>query len=131
MTSRDDDLRAIRQLAADWRSGWLAGDADALLSLYADEPVLMPQGQPAVYGKETIRELYQAVLQEVTIQSEGQLMEVEASGDWGYFWSTYRLTAAPKAGGEATESEGKSLFIVKRQTDGTWKIARLIDNSSQ
>ncbi len=131
MNSRNEDIQSIRQLAADWRSGWLAGDVDALLSLYADDPVLMPQGQPAVSGKNAIRPLYEAVLNEVTIRSEGTLMEVEVSGDWGYFWSTYKLTAAPKAGGEMIESEGKSLFIVRRQPDGAWKISRLIDNSSQ
>ncbi len=58
-------------------------------------------------------------------------MEVEVSGDWGCFWSTYRLTATPKAGGERTESEGKSLFVGKRQPGGAWKIARLMDNSSR
>ena len=127
--SRNDDIRAIKQLAADWRSGWLAGDAEALLSLYAEEPVLMPQGQPAIFGKDAIRSLYQAVLKEVVIKSRGTLMEVEASGDWGYFWSTYTLTATPKAGGKAISSRGKSVFIVKRESRGAWKIARLIDNS--
>jgi uncharacterized protein (TIGR02246 family) len=130
MNDRPEDIQAIKQLAADWRSGWLAGDVDALLSLYADDPVLMPQGQPALSGKGAIRRLYEAILTEVTIKSEGTLMEVEASGDWGYFWSTYKLTATPKAGGEVINSEGKSLFIVRRQLDGTWRIARLIDNSS-
>jgi uncharacterized protein (TIGR02246 family) len=129
VSRRSDDIRAIKQLAADWRSGWLAGDADALLSLYADDPVLMPQGQPAIVGKEAIRSLYQAVLKEVVIKSKGALMEVEASGDWGFFWSTYTLTAAPKAGGKLIRSKGKSVFIVKRDHRGAWKIARLIDNS--
>jgi uncharacterized protein (TIGR02246 family) len=131
MKTRNDDLQAIKQLAADWRSGWLAGDVDTLLSLYADEPVLMPQGQPAVVGKEAIRPLYEAVLSEYAIDSESTLMEVEASGDWGYFWATYKLTATPKAGGTGVESEGKSLFIVKRQPGGAWKISRLIDNDSR
>ncbi len=131
MINRNEDIEAIKRLAADWRSGWLAGDVDALLSLYADDPVLMPQGQPAVSGKDAIRPLYEAVLREVAITSEGTLMDVEASGDWGYFWSTYRLTATPKSGGERVESEGKSLFVVKRQADGAWRIARLIDNSSR
>jgi len=131
VSRRSDDLRALKQVAADWRSGWLAGDVDALLSLYADVPVLMPQGQPAVVGKDAIRSLYQAVLGEVTIQSRGALMEVEASGDWGYFWSTYKLTATPKAGGPPIKSQGKSVFIMKRDRRGAWKIARLIDNSSE
>jgi uncharacterized protein (TIGR02246 family) len=128
---RCEDIQAIKQLAADWRSGWLAGDVDALLSLYADQPVLMPQGQAVVTGKDAIRRLYEAVVKEVTIKSESTLMEVEASGDWGYFWSAYRITATPKAGGAVSESEGKSVFIVKRQPDGAWKITRLIDNSSR
>jgi uncharacterized protein (TIGR02246 family) len=129
MSGRSEDVRAIEQLAADWRSAWLTGDTDALLSLYADQPVLMPQGQPAVMGKEAIRSLYQSVLKEYEFRSEGKVMEVEASGDWGYFWSTYTLTATPKAGGKPLTSAGKTVFIVKRQPNGAWKIARLIDNS--
>ena len=129
MNRRDADINAIKQLAADWRSGWLAGDADLLLSLYADEPVVLPQDQPAVIGKDAIRSIYQSVLKEFDFKSEGSLMEVEASGDWGYFWSSYTLTATPKAGGKPIKSAGKSVFIVKRQPGGAWKIARLMDNS--
>jgi uncharacterized protein (TIGR02246 family) len=95
MSNRDEDIQAIKQLAADWRAGWLAGDADLLLSLYADEPVLMPQDSPAVIGKEAIRSIYQSVLKEYEFKSEGKLMEVEASGDWGYFGSTYTHAGAP------------------------------------
>lgn len=129
MGSRAEDLQAIKELAADWRRGWLAGDVDLLLSLYEDEPVLMPQDQPAVIGKDAIRPIYQSVLREFDIKSEGKLMEVEAVGDLGYFWSTYTLTAMPKGGGEPVRSAGKSVFIVKRQPGGAWKIARLMDNS--
>ncbi len=125
-----NDIRAIKQLAADWRSGWLRGDADALVALYADKPVLMPQGHPAIVGKSAIRSLYRAVFKEVVIKSKGSVREVRAFGDWGYFWSTYSLTATPRAGGKAIRSKGKSVFIVKRERRG-WKIARLIDNSDQ
>lgn len=41
------------------------------------------------------------------------------------------MTAMPRAGGEPIEDERKSVFIVKRQPDGSWKIARLIANSDQ
>ena len=131
MTKQSVDIEAIKQLAEDWRSGWLAGDADALLSLYADDPVLMPSGQPAVFGKDAIRPLYQSVFKDYAIMSETRLMDVEVSGNLGYFWSTYKLTATPKAGGEPLEEEGKSVFIVKREHGGIWKIARLIDNSDR
>jgi len=131
MTRQSEDIDAIKQLAEDWRSGWLAGDTDALLSLYADKPVLMPWGQPTVFGKDAIRSLYQSVFEEYVINSQTRLMDVETSGDLGYFWCTYALTATPKAGGKSLEEEGKSMFIVKREPGGTWKIARLIDNSDR
>jgi uncharacterized protein (TIGR02246 family) len=131
MTKQSEDIAAIKQLAEDWRSGWLAGDTDALLALYADDPVLMPWGQPTVFGKDAIRPLYQSVFKEYAIKSQTRLMDVEASGDLGYFWCTYALTAIPKAGGKLLEEEGKSVFIVKREHGGAWKIARLIDNSDR
>ncbi len=131
MNAESENIQAVRQLAADWCAGWLAGDVEALLSLYGDEPVLMPQDQPAVTGKDAIRSLYQPVLSEFEITGESTLNEVEVSGDWGYFWSTYMLTATPKAGGKPLKSTGKSMFIVKRQPGGPWKLARLMDNSNQ
>ena len=130
MMKQAADIDAIKQLAKDWRSGWLAGDADLLLSLYADDPVLMPQGQPAVIGKGAIRSLYEPVLKEYTFDSQTKLMDVEASGDWGYFWCAYTLTATPKAGGEPIAAEGKSAYIVKRER-GAWRISHLIDNSDR
>lgn len=128
---QNEDVTAIKQLEADWRAGWLAGDVDALLSLYTDDAVLMPEGQPAVFGKEAIRPLYESVFREYTIRSESRVVEIEVSGGLGYLWCTYRLTAMPKAGGAMLHTEGKSVFIVKRTQAGVWRIARLIDNSDQ
>lgn len=130
MTMQAEDIEAIRQLAADWRTGWLSGDAEALLALYADDPALMPSGQPSVFGKDAIRPLYHSVLKDYSFKSETRVMDIEASGDLGYFWSTYKISVTPKAGGESFEDEGKSVFIVKRE-HGAWKIARLIDNSDR
>jgi ketosteroid isomerase-like protein len=100
-----------------------------LLSLYDDDPVLMAQDTPAVRGREAIRALYEPVLKEYRFESEGRLMEVEVSGDLGYFWSAYTLAATPRSGGEPVRSSGKSLFIVRRDPAGRWRIARLMDNS--
>lgn len=88
----------------------------------------MPQDHPALIGKPAIQALYEPVLKDFEFHSEGELMEVEASGDWGFFWSTYALTATPKAGGDSVTSRGKSIFIVKREPGGVWRIARLMDN---
>lgn len=131
MPEQAKDIEAIRQVAHDWHSGWVTGDADLLVSLYSDDPVLMPQGQLEVVGKDAIRPLYEAVFRDYSFKSESAVQEIQASGDLGYFRVTYRLTATPKAGGESIEEEGKSLFIVRRQPGGSWRITRLIDNTSR
>ena len=46
MAEQSEDIAAIKQLAEDWHAGWIAGDYESLPSLYADDPVLMPQNQP-------------------------------------------------------------------------------------
>ena len=129
ITRQAEDIDAIKQLNDDWKAGWLTGDFELLLSLYADEPILMPQDQPIVVGKDSIRPLYQAVLEAVSFKSQGIVEEIEVSGDLGYFRTSYTFSATPKAGGEAIEVTGKTIFIVKRQHDGTWKITHLMDNS--
>lgn len=129
MTTQAEDIEAIQKLANDFRAGWLTGDYELLLSLYADEPILMPQDQPTLIGKGAIRPLYQAILKELTFESDVTVEEIEVSGDLGYYRTSYTFKATPKSEGETIEVTGKTLFIVKRQKDGNWKISRLMDNS--
>lgn len=41
---------------------------------------------------------------------------------------SYSLKFTPKAGGEEMELNGKLIFILKRQSDGSWKITHYIAN---
>ena len=131
MTGQNEDIDTIKQLIAAWHAGWLASDTEALLDLYMEDAVLLPQNRPVVVGKDAIRALYESFFAQFTVKGDGRLIEAEVAGDWGYFWITYRLQATPKAGGEAIEDQGKSIFILKRQHDGAWKITRLMDNSDR
>jgi ketosteroid isomerase-like protein len=56
--------------------------------------------------------------------------EVQVSGDLAFARGTYAATVTPKAGGEETFIDGKYMTILKRQTDGSWKIHRDIFNSN-
>ena len=56
--------------------------------------------------------------------------EVQVAGDWAFSRGTYTLSITPKAGGEEIFIDGKYMTILKRQTDGSWKIHRDIFNSN-
>jgi len=131
MTKQSDDIKAIRQLVQDWHSDWQNSDIESILSLFTEDPVLLPQGQTAIFGKVAIRSLYQAFFAAYTVKGECNIEEVEVSGDLGYVWVNYTLTATPRAEGVPINEDSKTVFLVRRQTDDSWKIARLIDNSNR
>jgi hypothetical protein len=56
---------------------------EALRSLFAADPILLPQGQPAITGTRAIRSLYQSFFKDVTVKGPGEVVAAEVSGDLG------------------------------------------------
>ena len=127
MTAEDYEIKAIKQLVKDWNAGWRANDVDALLDLYADDPILMPQNQHVIIGKSDIRSYYKSFFEIFTVSGESKFIEAEIDEDVAYLWDSYTLRATSIIGGEVIEDNGKAVFILKKQEDNAWKITRLID----
>ena len=49
--------------------------------------------------------------------------------DWAFERSTYQLLVQPREPGNPVEDHGKFVVLWHRQSDGSWKMARDIDNS--
>lgn len=130
MNSTSDEIAAIKQLVQAWHNGWQTSDIEVLLALFTEDAILMPQGQSVVRGRDAIRSLYEAFFSAYTVEGDCDLQDIEVCGELGYFWVTYTLTATPKGKGETIRDNSKSMFILRRQTDMSWKIARLMDNSN-
>jgi ketosteroid isomerase-like protein len=60
-----------------------------------------------------------------------EVLELEIAGAWAFARCTYAVTLVPRLGWQPTEDRGKSVRIVKRQSDGTWKVYLDIWNSDQ
>ena len=67
------------------------------------------------------------VAQNLTVpEMSVDLTGIRQEGDLAYTWGTYRSRLLMRTSGESLpghRGEGKVLFVWKRQTDGTWKIA--------
>ena len=55
--------------------------------------------------------------------------EVKIVGDWAFEWGTYSGTVKPVGGGEALRTTGKVIRVLKKDSDGSWKIARAMYDS--
>jgi uncharacterized protein (TIGR02246 family) len=120
-TTEADDVAAIKTLLQEYRIAVNAGDLDGILALYADDAVTFPPDTAPYTGKEEMRPLYQAAIEENTFRFTPQADEVRVSGDLAFLRVTYNETVMPKVGGEPTELHGNWLVILERQPDGTWK----------
>ena len=123
------DVEAINSLRDDFIALDNASDAAGLASLYTNDAVLMPPNEAAVTGSQAIESWFQTTFDQFTTEFTVASEELEVVGDWAFDWGAYMTALTPKAGGEPTEDRGKYIVILRKQVDGSWRIAHDIWNS--
>lgn len=123
-TAREDDLAAVRKLFADDAAALSAGDTSALARFYEADAIQFPPNSPALIGWEAIRSKLESELKGIQVAATVKVTEAVVAGDWTFARGTYRMVTTPQGGGEQTVAIGNWLDILRRQPDGSWKIAR-------
>jgi uncharacterized protein (TIGR02246 family) len=116
---------AVGAALARYQDALNASDTNAVMPLYTDDGVFMPQhSQPAV-GAAAVRQAYAAVFKAIRLNVAFKVAEIVAmSAEWAFARTNSAGTATVHATG-ATSAEGnQELFIFRKVSDGTWKIAR-------
>ncbi|MFQ5813619.1 MAG: YybH family protein [Anaerolineae bacterium] len=124
------DIAAINEIWEGYTAGANTGDLDLWISLWDVNGIRMAPDAPPVIGKEQIRAQMKVPFEQLDIEIAIDNQEVQVGGDWAFSRGTYTLSTTPKAGGETAHVDGKFLTVLKRQSDGTWKIFRDIFNSN-
>ncbi len=120
---------AIRSLPVDdWCKAEADRDIEAKLKLFTTDAVLMPRAKPIVIGQQAIRAWHEQEWEGTKYECSGTVDEVQVSGDWGMARGTYSGLFTPASGAPRGVS-GKFLCTVRRQADGSWKLAHVIWNS--
>ncbi len=123
---------AIDQAREEIDAAWLSEDADVIISYSADDMILMPPNVGKQTGKEEIRNFLQGFFDHFTI-TELKIMEREVivSGDWAFERGSYEWVIVPEGGGESISDKVNFIGIWQRQSDGVWREARAIWNSTE
>jgi uncharacterized protein (TIGR02246 family) len=122
------DLAAIGRIHKEYVAAHNASDAERLMGLWADDAVLMPMDEPSLTGKEAIREHYQDFFDQNPSQISLSPLETRVAGDWAFERIQMTVTFADGEGEQERYADVKYLWILQRQSDGSWKIARAIYN---
>ena len=115
------EIEAIKRFNDEWDAAMNAGDIEKLVSFFTDNAVNIPPNEPALIGKEAIREWFQQDFDQFTMEEDGTVVDVQVAGDLAFTRGTWTIIRTPKAGGESLESKGCWVTIYRKQTDGTWK----------
>jgi len=125
------DRAMIDRLRRAYAEAYSAGDVERTLGMYSADAVLMPQSQPAMTTPSAVRTYLKQSFDQFRIELLLSSEEIVFVGEgFVYDRGRYSLRAQARAGGSVTEDVGKYLVLWRRQDDGSWKIERDIDNSS-
>jgi uncharacterized protein (TIGR02246 family) len=130
--TRAQDEAAIRAASAAWSKAATAKDIETCVSVYAQDAERLPDGAPAIIGKESIRKEWTALL---ATPGEGlswttKKIEIARSGEVAYETGPYEFKMLDKKDKPMTQ-KGKFLIVWKKQASGSWKVVADIDNRDQ
>ena len=133
------DRDTIATIMQEYAKALAGGDPATALSFWADDPVYINNGIPTLRGRAALDSVFRGIHSawrdvKASIDTE----EITVAGDFAYvigsYWETFTLAEGTTqqlqgrslTGAAPQRVQGRFLFIMRRQPDGSWKIARAI-----
>ena len=132
MPSRTPDVSTDRVLAAIGieRDAMATGDIDRYLAVLTDDAIFLPPNSPSKTGAE-LRSWLRGFLEGFRVEWLSFVStETLIAGEMAFHSYTYTWRVCARAGGEPTIAAGKGVHLLRRQPDGSWRIAREIWNGN-
>ena len=126
----ESERAEIRTTDAAWAAAAAAKDADTAAEFLAEDAVMMPAGQPAIFGRDHIAQWMADMLANpgFSITWATTDVGVAQSGDFGYSIGTNQVQMQLPDGTTFTD-RGKGLTIWRKHENGNWKVVLDVFNS--
>jgi ketosteroid isomerase-like protein len=110
----------------------LSGDVEMIVSMFADDAVVMPPNDTTIFGKDEIRSWWKEYFEFFRITSSVETeREVTVAGDQAFDRASISVTIVPKERGPRILDDIRSLTVWRQQPDGNWKISHQMWNSTK
>ena len=117
--------KAVADVLAKYQDALNASDTDAVMPLYTEDGVFMPPYSQSAIGAVAVRQAYNAVFRAIKLSVKFNVGEVvELAPNWAFARTNSAGTVTVNATGAKSAEANQELFIFKKVTDGSWKIAR-------
>lgn len=122
-TTRDNEdmLTLLRR----YEAALNASDTDAVMALYAPDGVFMPAFSPSAVGAGAVRQAYEAVFEAIRLAVKFDIVEiVQVAPEWAFARTNSAGTVTVNATGATVAEANQELFVLQKDVQGVWKIAR-------
>lgn len=133
------DRDVIATVMQDYAKALEGGDPATALSFWTDDPLYINNGIPTLRGRAALDSVFRGIHSAWRdVQASIDPEEITVAGAFAYvigtYWETFTLTEGTTqqlqgrslTGTAPQRVQGRFLFIMSRQADGAWKIARAI-----
>ena len=119
------DEKAVAAVLGAYEAALNASDTDAVMPLYAEDGIFMSPNSQSAIGTAAVRKAYDAVFKSIVLSVQFNVAEiVQMSPDWVFARTNSAGTTTVHATGAKSPEGNQELFILRKSTDGQWKIAR-------
>ena len=124
----EDNLEAIDAVRMDFNAASMASDALALADLLDRDAVWVPPGQVAILGREAIKAFYVNRFADKRTVITLHPGAIQLMCDWAVLHSTFSRVDADRLDQDEQKFSGNYLWVLRKQSDGSWKVAHDIWN---
>jgi len=126
--SVEQDMAGIERLHEQDKEATLSDSADQLAKLWDKEAIRFPADRPAEIGAAVIyaddKQWEKSSGRERSLCYDLEIQDIQIAGDWAFEWGygSYKIAK----GNKELIQYGKLMRVMRRQSDGTWKFARVM-----
>jgi hypothetical protein len=126
--SREQDMIGIERLHEQDKEATLSDSADQLARLWDKEAIRFPAERPAEIGATVIhahdKQWEKSSGRERSLCYDLEIQDIQIAGNWAFEWGYGSYKTAK--GNDISIQYGKLMRVMKRQSDGTWRFARVM-----
>ena len=129
--THDADVKALKDIEAQWNRDFASKDPDKLVAHYADDAVLMSPGMPASSGKAAIRNTLKQMVSDpaFSLKFQASKVEIARSGDVAYTQGSYTMAMTDAQTKQVVSDHGNYVTTYRKPPDGAWKAVADIATS--
>ena len=125
-----NDQANIQQVIDLYEAALNGSNTSAVMELYGQSPVFMPQHAPAQAGREAVKAAYDNVFNTIKLNVKFTTHEIEVNGDTAWVRTSSDGKTRILAPDVVVTEGNNELFIFKKE-EGSWKIHRYLFSTNQ